>query len=326
MERITAGPNPNEQFRGEPPEAPAHSQTQQHESVQPVRFRIYQVIPGPRQTRSYRRLLLPSEELSKSEEHEVIRLPHRQAMPLTTMSLQGMQSQAVQLQSTPLTTMSLQGMQLQLQAMQLQAMQLQLQAMQLQAMQLQGMQLQAMQLQAMKLQAKYSDNRNRIFSASELSSSGISKVKADGQVLMPLTATPEAVSVSCPESEPPDAASIDFPRGFTDHLLRKPPWQTVDEFFIECYPYSCGLCKQSFAEGEMLMKHMLNKHETADERLRERYPFFCDLCDAYYAQPNWLQEHIAKNHMNQALDVEERCYLSFSGVASAVQDSNNQPD
>ena len=216
----------------------------------------------------------------------------------------------------PLTTMSLQGMQLQ--AVQLQGMQLQLQAMQLQA-----MQLQAMKLQAMKLQAKYSDNRNRIFSASALGSSGISKIKADGQVLMPLTATPEAVSVSRPESEPPDAVSIDFPRGFTDHLLRKPPWQTVDEFFIECYPYSCGLCKHSFAEGEMLMKHMLNKHETADERLRERYPFLCNFCDAQYAQPNWLQEHVAKNHMNQALEVEERCYISFCGVASALQDSNN---
>ena len=308
MERITAGPNPNEQFRGEPPEDLAPSQTQQQESVQPVRFRIYQVIPDPRQTRSYRRLLLPSEELSKSEEHEVIRLSHRQAMPL----------QAMPLTTMPLTTMSLQGMQLQatqLQAMQLQTMQLQLQAMQLQAMQL--------QLQAMQLQAKYSDNRNRIFSASELSSSGISKIKADGQVLMPSTATPEAVAVSRPESEPPYTALIDFPRGFTDHLLRKPPWQTVDEFFIECYPYSCGLCKHSFAEGEMLMKHMLNKHETADEHLRQDYPYLCDFCDSQYSQPNWLQKHVAKNHMNQALEVEERCYLSFCGVASALQDSNN---
>lgn len=143
---------------------------------------------------------------------------------------------------------------------------------------------------------------------------------------MPLTATPEAESVSRPESEPPDAASIDFPRGFTDHLLRKPPGQTVDEFFMECYPYSCGLCKHSFAEGEMLMKHMLNKHETADERLRQNYPYLCDFCDSQYSQPDWLQQHVAKNHMNQALEVEERCYLSFCGVASALQDSNNQPD
>ena len=295
MKRITSEPHPNQQIRNYPevpPEGPTPSQTQQQKSLQPVRFRIYQVIPGPRQTRSYRRLLLPSEELSKSEEHEVIRLSHRQAMPS-----QAMPSTTMPLQAMPLTTMSLQ-----------------------------VMQLQAMQLQAMQLQAKYLDNRNRIFSASELSSSGISKIKADGQVLMPLTATPEAVSVSRPESEPPDAAPIDFPRGFTDHLLRKPPWQTVDEFFIECYPYSCGLCKQSFAEGEMLMKHMLNDHQTADERLRQDYPYLCDFCDSQYSQPNWLQEHVAKNHMNQALDVEERCCISFCGVASAVQDSNNQPD
>lgn len=290
MKRITSEPHPNQQIRNYPevpPEVPPPSQTQQQEFVQPVRFRIYQVIPGPRQTRSYRRLLLPSEELSRSEEHEVIRLSHRQAMP----------SQAMQLTTMPLQVMQLQAMQLQT-----------------------TMQL---QLQAMQLQAKYLDNLNRIFSASVLGSSGISKIKADGQVLMPLTATPEAVSVSRPESEPHDAVSIDFPRGFTDHLLRKPPWQTVDEFFIECYPYSCGLCKHSFAEGEMLMKHMLNKHETVDERLRERYPFLCNFCDAQYAQPNWLQEHVAKNHMNQALEVEERCYISFCGVASALQDSNN---
>ena len=73
----------------------------------------------------------------------------------------------------------------------------------------------------------------------------------------------------------------------------------------------------------MLMKHMLNKHETADEHLRQDYPYLCDFCDSQYSQPNWLQKHVAKNHMNQALEVEERCYLSFCGVASALQDSNN---
>ena len=76
----------------------------------------------------------------------------------------------------------------------------------------------------------------------------------------------------------------------------------------------------------MLMKHMLNKHETADEHLRRDYPYLCDFCDSQYSQPNWLQEHVAKNHMNQALDVEERRYISFCGVASALQDSNNQPE